>query len=372
MSVINQMLKDLEQQAARNGSQQAGPMPIVVANAGFARYRSKLLLLSGLIFTATAAGYWYSQAHAMTNNSAQAAARTPAIPELVAKPVTVVTPLPEVSASKSVTTVTVTAKTVPVRIATVPAGIAPVPARTEALATVPAAKTAPQIVVDTQPQLLAPQSLSLVDDEVAAEIVPAMTIKAVTRSPQQQAQLFSQQAESALLAGNKALAKERFQQALQFDKHLDQAREKLAAILYGEQRTQAAVLLLRDGLSLSPEYANFRLMLARIFLQNNDKKQAYYYLKPYRPQITEQFDYYAMLAGLAQHLGDLDVALSAYRQLTIADPNRAKWWLGLGISADKLGQTELALRSYQQAQTMGQLSPASRDYIDDRVSKLEP
>ncbi|KXO11272.1 MSHA biogenesis protein MshN [Moritella sp. JT01] len=221
-----------------------------------------------------------------------------------------------------------------------------------------------------KPLVTAIQSIAISSND-DAEKENIISIKAITRTPVQQAQLYAKQAEAALLAGDKARAKQLFSKVLTLDKQHDLSREKLSAILYGEQRTQSAVTLLQEGLSVSPEYTNFRLMLARIYLKNKDKQQAYYYLKPHQPEIDGNVDYYAMLAGLAQSLGDLDTALIAYKKLTNYEPNRAKWWLGLGISADKAQQVRLALTAYHTAQNMGQLSTSSRNYINARITQLE-
>ncbi|MFT7683412.1 MAG: MSHA biogenesis protein MshN [Moritella dasanensis] len=226
----------------------------------------------------------------------------------------------------------------------------------------PAVVSAPQMVAK-RVELAAPDADIHDEDSVS--------IKTVTRTPLQQAQLYAKQAEAALLAGDKGRAKILFTKVLSFDKQHDLSREKLAAILYGEQRTQSAVNLLQEGLSVSPEYTNFRLMLARIYLKNKNKSQAYYYLKPHQPQVQGNVDYYAILAGLAQNLDDLDTALVAYKKLTVHQPNRAKWWLGLGITADKAKQVKLALQAYHTAQNMGQLSASSRNYINTRITQLE-
>ncbi|NQZ48992.1 MAG: tetratricopeptide repeat protein [Moritella sp.] len=224
-------------------------------------------------------------------------------------------------------------------------------------------------VVVTAPQTVAKHVKATTPEPEHVE--DHVSIKAVTRTPLQQAQLYAKQADSALLAGDKERAKQLFHKVLAFDKQHNLSRETLAAILYGEQRTQSAVNLLQEGLSVSPDYTNFRLMLARIYLKNKHKQQAYYYLKPHRPEVAGNVDYYALLAGLAQSLDDLDSALMAYKTLTKHEPNRAKWWLGLGISADKAKQVTLALNAYHTAQNMGQLSASSRNYINARITQLE-
>lgn len=238
------------------------------------------------------------------------------------------------------------------------------------VATVPTTKVTPiPVFVKEKPAASAPAVEIPATLSTAAD--NSFAIKPVQRSRKEQTARYFKLANDALLIGDTLQAKKQLVKILRLDKHHDQAREKLASLLYGEQRFGNAVKLLQQGLSVSPHYSNFRLMLARIYLQNNDKQQAYYYLKPLKPDVRDNLDYYAMLAGLAQSLGDLEQAKAAYLQLTKYDANRAKWWLGLGISADKLQQQALALSAYKQAQSMGQLSPASRRYINDRINQLE-
>jgi len=224
--------------------------------------------------------------------------------------------------------------------------------------------------IESKPQVTEPTHAMDTTNELTTE-ENTVSIKAVTRTPVEQAKLYAKQAESALLAGDKERAKKLFHKVLKLDRKHNLSREKLAALLYGEQRTQSAVNVLQEGLSLSPSYSNFRLMLARIYLQKKNKPQAYYYLKPHQPDIEGNLDYYAILAGLAQNLNDLDTALITYKKLTEYEPNRAKWWLGLGITADKAKQVKLALSAYHTAQEMGQLSASSRNYINTRIAQLE-
>lgn len=371
MSVINQMLKDLEQQPPQ------GNLPTGAVTVGQPNGSKKLLvtLVASIALVTGSAGYLLMQ-----DNIAPAMAAPVGAAPTVAVPVTVTpaTVLPDVAVPAEMVqepivdnlTVGVSdsaEQAVQATLMQAPATSKKQDVATPAVAT-PIAQAEPSQQVSVQP----PAKKQVVLAKTTAETSEnSISIKPITRTPQQQAQLYAEQAEQALLSGDKEQAKLLFNQVLKLDSSHDLAREKLAALLYGEQRTKSAVTLLREGLAISPDHANFRLMLARIFMQNKNKQQAYYYLKPHRPEITGHTDYYAMLAGLAQNLGDLDTALSAYLKLTAHEPNRAKWWLGLGITADKLQQGELALTAYHKAQMMGQLSAASRNYIDTRITQLE-
>jgi MSHA biogenesis protein MshN len=384
VSVINQMLKDLEQNPSPSQSNLQTGVVTVAQPSG----NKKILvaLVASITLVTGLAGYLLMQdtvVSATVSSDSVTVMASIAAPVQMAREVVVdsgseqvsdsaeqamqatLIQAPAVSREQAIATQTIGTQTIdPQTMASQVALAEPAkdvnvqpPAKKQVVRTKP--------VVVTKPLLAEPVSITAETSE------NSISIKPITRTRQQQAQLYAQQAEQALLTGDKEQAKRYFSQVLKLDSSHDQGREKLAALLYGEKRTKSAVAILREGLAVSPEYANFRLMLARIYMQNKNKQQAYYYLKPYQPEITGHIDYYAMLAGLAQNLGDLDTARSAYLKLTAHEPNRAKWWLGLGITADKSQQSELALTAYHKAQTMGQLSAASRNYIDTRITQLE-
>ncbi|WP_392340297.1 tetratricopeptide repeat protein [Moritella marina] len=385
MSVINQMLKGLDKESQQQQAAIERSGAVIVA-APKNDNKVAIALITSMVAVAALAAYLFMQKESKVEQQAvtqqqivQArVAESAAEPELVAKPAI---------AKLNVDNATVTAPKVTVPVVTAPIVTESVVAQSVAVKSIavqPITIQAPKVqqaAVRAPAKQVSAKNTQVVrevkpivhdiTDETVTEVADSVSIKAVTRTPTQQAGLYAKQAESALLAGDKIRAKELFVKVLAFDKQHDLAREKLAAILYGEQRTQSAVKLLQEGLSISPQYTNFRLMLARIYLKNNNKPQAYYYLKPHQPAVAGHVDYYAILAGLAQNLDDLDTALVAYKKLTVHEPNRAKWWLGLGITADKAQHVDLALNAYHTAQNMGQLSASSRNYINARITQLE-
>ncbi|MFT5808796.1 MAG: MSHA biogenesis protein MshN [Moritella dasanensis] len=396
MSVINQMLKGLDKGAQEQQAVVESNGAVIVATPN-THNKVVIALVSSIIIFAALAGYLFVQKqsraaklsvpqdsvvpavsreqHRQVNEPLLANALPAAIVET---PVNTQREIdnPAMAEPSNIVVPSVNKVVVPVATSstTITASASTITAKQDNKVTVARIETSiPKVVkpaVVSAPQMVAKRvDLATPDADIHDE--DSVSIKTVTRTPQQQAQLYAKQAEAALLAGDKGRAKILFTKVLSFDKQHDLSREKLAAILYGEQRTQSAVNLLQEGLSVSPEYTNFRLMLARIYLKNKNKSQAYYYLKPHQPQVQGNVDYYAILAGLAQSLDDLDTALVAYKKLTIHQPNRAKWWLGLGITADKAKQVKLALQAYHTAQNMGQLSASSRNYINTRITQLE-
>lgn len=361
MSVINQMLKDLEKQEQVTAPVATNSPVSLSSESQFSR--PVIALSVAIISIAVSSGFMFWKKH--TDGEQAVVANVQLLQKLqvekqqVAEQLQPVVTTTHIIAKPKTEQVSVQVDTDIVEVITAPIAIIPEEKAVALNADLPVLES----TVNSQAaKLVEPPT-----DSLESQVV----IKQVKRTPAQQATLYQQQAEDAFFTGDSEKAKQRFQQVLTLQADNNSSREQLAAILFGEKRTKSAVNLLQQGLSVSPEYANFRLMLARIYMKNNDKKQAYYYLKPYQPEVIGNLDYYALLAGLAQNLADLDVALMAYSKLTEVDPNRAKWWLGLGITADKLQRSAFALDSYKTAQAMGQLSAASRKYIDARIALLE-
>ena len=198
-----------------------------------------------------------------------------------------------------------------------------------------------------------------------------LEIKPLKLTREQQVALYTRRGFEALDKNLPDEARKEFQKALRLDHQAHEVREQLAALMFGRGELGSAVSLLEEGLQLSPMRGSFRVMLARIFVQQDKLAQAIFYLESAEPDIIGNVDYYAMLAGLAQRLDKQELALTSYQKLVKHEPSRARWWLGYAIANDKLGSYQEALAAYQQAELMGQLSSNSRDFVVNRIRQLE-
>ncbi|WP_220720218.1 tetratricopeptide repeat protein [Agarivorans litoreus] len=213
-------------------------------------------------------------------------------------------------------------------------------------------------------------SLTTEKKQVANE-ASTLEITPLKLTREQQVALYTRRGYQALDKNLPGEARKEFQKALQLDHQAHEVREQLAALMFGRGDVRSAVSLLEEGLQLSPLRGSFRVMLARIFVQQDNLAQAIYYLENAEPSIIGNVDYYAMLAGLAQRLDKQELALTSYQKLVKHEPSRARWWLGYAIANDKLGSYQEALAAYQQAELMGQLSSNSRDFVVNRIRQLE-
>jgi len=88
------------------------------------------------------------------------------------------------------------------------------------------------------------------------------------------------------------------------------------------------------------------------------------------PALAQQYpqQVLALEAHAAQQTGQTARALQAYQRWSQLAPEDSRPWLGLGTILDQRGQWPEAQQAYQQALQLGGLSPASRQFIQQRLA----
>lgn len=88
------------------------------------------------------------------------------------------------------------------------------------------------------------------------------------------------------------------------------------------------------------------------------------------PALQQQYpqQVLALEAYAAQQTGDVERALRAYQRWSQLLPQDSRPWLGLGTMLDQRGQWPEAQQAYQQALQLGGLSPASQQFIQQRLA----
>ncbi|MGI5310586.1 hypothetical protein [Rheinheimera sp. WS51] len=156
------------------------------------------------------------------------------------------------------------------------------------------------------------------------------------------------------------------QQPQQADAYLAQARILQNMGLY-DQAHSALILATENGVVNS----EIQLLLAQQAIEQQQWQLADRYL-PATFLLTEQPEYYGLKATVLQQLGEHRAAEQWFSKLITVQPQQAKWWLGAAISFEALGQQQQAYQHYQQALQWGQqLSAASRQYIQQRLIVTE-
>lgn len=148
------------------------------------------------------------------------------------------------------------------------------------------------------------------------------------------------------------------------------ARKRLAAMLFAQGNHLQADEILRHGVILQPDNQEMRIMQARLWVQMKNPTKALELLNDFKVSAVQAPDYISYRASLARQVSRFDTAKSDYRQLTQSQPANARWWLGLAVAEEKLGNNQPALQAYINAKDLDQLSSEVNDFVQQRIQYL--
>lgn len=167
-----------------------------------------------------------------------------------------------------------------------------------------------------------------------------------------------------------AQAKQNLEKAQALQPSLHQARARLAALHYGERNPSMALAILKQGLQLFPEQTSYLVMQSRIWSELGYQQQALASIEAHSPA-EPNAEFYHFRADLAQQQNNWALALQDWLELSVLQPNNAKYVLGIAISSDQLGRNTAALEAYLTAIRSGQLNRVSLQYARQRAQYLE-
>lgn len=371
MSVINKMLRDLDQRAqvpdgtaaspqparmqpsAHAGSNRAGAVP---GAASRHRVPSWLLaLLAVLLASLSVATWWWQKAaEGSAVPAAQLTQATAQAPASVSAPLaTAVAPVPTVAPVAAAIAPSAPAPVAPVAaVTTAP----PSPGAAKAalpVAPVPLASASPNASVPVPARAVAPAPVALAPalPVRAAAVVAAPSAPSATVPAEPQGGTTRQ-----LQAGRDALAQAQAQ--WNAGAH-DAATELLQAAIAAVERSSAA----------APSAAQTQLLaalvreLARMQLAEGRAGAALETLARQEPQLGREADIWAMRGNAAQRLGKHQDSVQAYSTALQLRPNEQRWMLGSAVSLAALGQTANASDMADRARVLGPISKEVQAYL---------
>jgi hypothetical protein len=107
---------------------------------------------------------------------------------------------------------------------------------------------------------------------------------------------------------------------------------------------------------------------ARQASQRQQWQQALQLLQQIPPEFSNA-ESWQLQANARQQLGDFPGALASWQQLLLLKPQLAQAWLGKALAHDQLAQLPEARAAYQQAFALPGLSAASRQFIQQRLAQ---
>lgn len=148
------------------------------------------------------------------------------------------------------------------------------------------------------------------------------------------------------------------------------ARKRLASLEFAQNNPKRAAFLLDQGIKLSPEDSSMRLMLARLLFREDRNAQALSLLNDHPQNVVADNDLLSFRAALAEKQKDYSRSLQDYTTLLQRQPDNARWMLGLAISQDKQELHADAIANYKKVKSSKQLSTQVVSFIDERLAVL--
>ncbi len=422
MSVINQMLNDLDARSKQGQAVAAMPRAVQAVHesketSGFSggwRWMIGLvvlLLLLVLWFAWTrprAKMEWHASSLATATQTApivapSAPAQVPAASALASPSAQAATPAPAPVSTPTPTPATPTPAPVATPAPTAVAASAPVPPASlgslklrlipelKLLTTKVSAKASEQ----ASAQVDAPESTPAPANKAAVASRPSQTEVSKPETPKGVAQTYSdnlpvkqikalssqQRAESefrhalqAKAQGHQAEALQALEQALQWDRQHTAARQTLVAWLLESGQPAEAIRHLKEGLAHDPGQAGLAMILARLQVDQGQVSAALATLQRSLPYTLEGAEYHAFLAALLQRQQNHKETIEHYQIALRLKPENALWWMGLGISLQADRQNAAARDAFQRAKSNPALTPGFtpdlQSFVEQRLSQI--
>jgi MSHA biogenesis protein MshN len=178
-------------------------------------------------------------------------------------------------------------------------------------------------------------------------------------------------ATALLHQGRLAEAQEGFQAALAVMPAHHGARQGMVGLLLDARKYGEAERVLHEGLALAPAQLGFAMTLARLQVDRGEAAQATATLRKGLEHAQGSADYLAFLAALLQRQGRHEEAIEQFQFAIRARPAAGVWWLGLGISLQATGRPADAQEAYARARATNTLSPELATFAEQRIKQLQ-
>ena len=368
MSVINQMLLDLERRRASGEERNRIPDHVRALPGGAAleRDRTLPLMIAAAVGLCAAGGgaYWWWQhgipgvakpplIAAGEQENAERIARRMSLDLAKAPPPSETAAVADAAAPTGITTQSIIVSEPPAWAS--PRGEPPAPRSSQPDEAAPVPAKPPAVVTPPATKSAAPAALSTAIDKRVRE-----------PTPRQRAEAEYSRAAAALQQGRMSEARSGFETALQIDPAYHAARQALAGVLIDARQPSDAMLVLQEGLQLAPAQFGFAMMVARLHVERGELDPAVQTLARSAEYAGNNADYSGFYAGLLQRQKRHAEAVDMFDRALRLRPNAGIWLLGMGISLEALGRNAEAQEAFRRAKASGNLTPELQAYADQR------
>lgn len=231
----------------------------------------------------------------------------------------------------------------------------------------------PNVQVDAAPLVL--PSTPLVDANLQAAVVAPSkknsekTMFAKHVSPEQEALNDYHQAIALVQQGRMTEAQEKLKKSLQTYPTNLEVRQVLASLLIEDKRKPEAISLLKEGLTLTPDQSQMTLTLARLLLETGQAVEAIDALEKGLPYANHDAQYYAFLAMLMQRAGRHQDAIDNFQAAIKFSGETPVWLIGLAVSLQAEGRAQEAYSVFAKVRPMA-MDADSKSFVEARLKQL--
>ena len=222
----------------------------------------------------------------------------------------------------------------------------------------PVTAGAPDSTTATSAQLPPAESPSGIDKQMRE-----MTV-------QQRAETAFRSGVAQLQDGRVSAAERSFREALKEDSLHVGARQALLGLLLDGGRKDEAEQLLRHALELNPRQPRHAMVLARLEVDRGELGGAINTLVGALPYVRSDPEYYAFLAALLQRDGRHRDAVDYFGTALQSSPGNAVWLMGAGISLRANEQFADAREAFKRAADSKQLNAELQAFVERQLREL--
>jgi len=202
----------------------------------------------------------------------------------------------------------------------------------------------------------------------AKSAAPAQIEKtAPAASSRERAEAEYRKALAVLNQGRQAEAIEVLRGALRQDATHVAPRQLLLKLLVENKRLDEAADLLQEGLQVQPAQISWAMSLARLQVDRGDLLGAWQTLLRSLPAAENNADYRGFAAHVLQRLGKHKESAEHYQAATRLAPGEGRWWLGLGLALEADGHPAEAREAFQRARASGTLGAELSNLVEQKL-----
>ena len=206
---------------------------------------------------------------------------------------------------------------------------------------------------------------------LAQATLPDIQKNVIKPTPLQLAEQKYGKASILLHQGKRDEARDALVAALQhYPAHMG-ARQGLFGMMIDAKQYAEAEQIMQEGLQLNPAQIGFAMALARLQLDRGNTQAAVDTLNQGLAYAQNNPDYLSFLAALLQRQKRHGEAIDQYAAALKLQPQSGVWLMGLGISLHALNRNAEAQEAFRRAKASGNLNPDLQAYVDQRLRQLQ-